>query len=941
MKTVKTVLAFITAVICGTSLAFSTGSVSGTVTENNKAQDSISGATVIIEGTNWGSLTDDDGYYQIDNLPAGTYTLVVNYVGFEPKKITNVIVVDEKTTTKNVMIGGSDKVMDEFVIKKKRKKNTETAVISMQLKSDVALDGIGSTEFAKHNASNAASAARRISGVSVEDGKYVYVRGLSDRYSKTTLNGCEIPGLDPERNVVQMDIFPTSMIQNMLVYKAFAANLKPFTGGLVDIQTNDFPEKYTMQFNASFTFNTLSSFRDDFLTYEGGKYDRLAIDDGSRDFAVDPEDIILYPIDRTELDETTKKFNRNLDVTQTNSFMNQSYSFAFGNAKKLFGKEFGYGLSVGYKNNLSAYNNGRRGIYSLPDQNAKVLNTEQNYTERMGQENVMLNALLNAGMRLSKNTTISYLFGHVRAASKSAFYRDGIKPADDEALIIQNREQGFKNRAVTINQLKADYEFGRKNEELAPAKINFVSSFIISSQDEPGLNFFTNSYYPDVEGEAQYELNPSMYKVPATFHRSMNEFNIDNQLHYSSNVILGSVETEFKTGATIVYKQREFFEKRVDFLTQVQYYNGNVNEYLSDGNIGQNHPLYNSESRQYYGLYVQNGTDSRNSYAGFQTIAAAYATSNFKFGPRLKLSTGLRFERTDMEVDPTDRSIESSTLLNNDFLPALNLTYTVVKNMNIRLGVSRTLSRPSFREIAPFAAFSPVSPTLVGNPELERSLIDNYDLKWEFSKRRGELVSASVFYKTFYNPIEMVDNPVAVNPEISYQNVDQAQVYGFETSIKKSMDFVGLDKFSLGVNYTYIRSEVDINPEELKLIRALIPDNPSTRPLFGQSPYIVNASLNYTNDTIKLTSTISYNVSGQKVALVTKGGTPDVYEMPFHSLNYNIQKTFNEKFQVRISVNNILGSKVRQLYLYEGEEYPFMIYEPGRSIGFSISYWMN
>jgi outer membrane receptor protein involved in Fe transport len=911
MKTIKTVITFLMTAIAGLSLVSATGSLSGTVTENGSKYPLI-GATVVIDGTSWGSLTDDDGHYQIKDVPAGTYTVVVNYVGYESIKIPNVNVAEGQTITKDIVIGGSDKVMKEFVIKKKKVKNTESAVINMQIKSDVAMDGIGATEFAKHNASNAAKAASRIAGVSVEDGKYVYVRGLSDRYSKTTLNGCEIPGLDPERNVVQMDIFPTSMIQNMLVYKSFAPNLKPFTGGLVDIQTNDFPEKKYLQLNVAFTVNNLSSFRDDFLTYEGGKLDGLAIDDGSRDFAVNPSDIILYPVNREELDETTKKFDRDFDVTQKNSFMDQSYSFSYGDTMKIAGRLFGYGFGAGYKNNLRAYTNGQRGVYSLPDPDAKVLNTEQQYNEQMGQTNVLINTMFNAGYRITKKATISYLFSHVRSSSKGTYYRDGIRPADDEGLIIQNREQGFKERAVSINQIKGSFEFARKSEDFDPMMLNVVSSFISSRQNEPGLNYFTNSYYPDAE--VKYELNPSIYKVPSTFNRGMGEYNIDNQIHLMSHTKLGSVETKFKTGATFVYKRREFTEERVDFLSQVQYFNGNVSEYTSESNIGLNHPLYNGESRQYYGLYVQDGTDKRNSYDGYQSITAGYAMGNFEFGSRLKLATGVRFERTDMTVQSRDEAIEPGLLLNNDLLPAANFTFKVIKNMNLRLGISRTLSRPSFREIAPFAAFSPVAPTLVGNPNLKRSLIDNYDFKWEFSKKRGELFAASVFYKTFYNPIEMVDNPVAINPEISFQNVDQAQVYGFETSLKKSLAFVpGFDAFSIGVNYTYIRSEVNINPEELKLIRALIPDHPDKRPLFGQSPYIFNASLNYTNDSTKLRSTISYNVSGQKVALITKGGTPDVFEMPFHSLNYNITKTVMEKFQLKLSINNILGSNVQQL----------------------------
>jgi len=908
------------------------GTIRGKVTDDETGEELI-GAAILIEATVQGSSADLDGNYTIEDVKAGTYRLRCSFISYETQLITDVEVKANEVTLMDIKLTTVSLGLEEVVVTAKAVRDTESALLTMQKKSASVMDGISSQQISKSGDSDAAGAVKRVTGVSIEGGKYVYVRGLGDRYSKTTLNGAEIPGLDPERNTVQMDIFPTNAIESMIVYKSFSPNLNPFTGGLIDIVTKDFPEAFNVNFSASFEFNAQSSLNYDFQTYEGGNTDGLGFDDGTRDFPVQPVDIPLYPTNRDALDETTMKFNKIMEPNTETSFLNQNYSLAVGDQVKLFGKPLGFTVGLSYKMDELFYNDGERGLYKLTDANAQVLNTEQKYNETAGQTETLLGSLVSLNFKLNNNNKLGYVLLYNHSGIKNAFYHIGEKPSDEIGMIIQNRELGFQERSIFANQLKGEHFIE------SWGKINWIVSYTTSKQTEPDLRFFTNSYYTDAIGDAQFEINPSKYKVPSRFNRGMDELNMDSKIHFELPFTFLGGNSKFKLGTAYVYKDREFTEEKIDYQAQIQYYNGSVSDYLEDSNIGQNHPMYDPITRQNYGLYVQNATDTRNSYTGLQSVIGGYAVVDLHFTPKFRAELGLRYEGNQMETESKKKNIQKGELNDNDILPAINLTYTVADNMNLRLAYTRTLSRPTFREIAPFASFSPVAPTIVGNPDLSRSLIDNIDLKWEYFMKPDEIISFGLFYKNFTDPIEMVDNPVAVNPEISYQNVEQARNYGFEIEFRKSLDFIhAIRNMFFGVNFAYIRSEVAIDPLELESIRALVPDHPYTRPLFGQAPYIVNGILGYKSNKLGLSANLVYNMTGERISLVTKGGTPDVYQQPLPLLDLNIQQNLSKHFVLTLKAKNLLNSISKEVYHYKDIDYSYYEFSLGRVFGLGIAY---
>ncbi len=911
-----------------------TGTLRGKITDAETGEELI-GTSVLVTGTLLGASADLDGNYSISNIPAGKIKLKCSFISYETQIIDGLEIKPGQVTLLDIKLKPVAVGLTEVVVSAKAVRNTESALLVMQQKSAGVIEGISSQEIMKAGDSDAAGAVKRIAGVSVEGGKYVYVRGLGDRYSKTTLNGAEIPSLDPERNTVQMDIFPTDAIENIMVYKSFTPELNTFTGGLVDIRTKDFPEKLTVRFSVSLGINPQVSFNNHFLTYQGGKYDWAGFDDGTRNFPVEPNAIPLYPSDRDLLDQTTMKFNKVMDTATEQSFINQKYSFSAGNQIKLFNKQFGFNVGLIYKKDNLYYDNGQRGIYKLTDANNDKLNEEQIFTETKSGENSLMGALANLSFKINEKNKVSYLFLYNHSGTKTTSYNEGERASDEIGMIIQSRELGFVERAILANQIKGEHFF----EKAANLKVDWIVSYTFSQQKEPDLRFFTNSFFPDNAEGHQYELSPSKYKVPSRYRRTMDELNWDNKLNFELPFSFFGAKTKAKFGGAYDFKFRNFNESKIDYKSQAQYFNGSVADYVSDKNIGQNFPDYDPVTKANYGLYVQNGTDLRNSYYGTQRVVAGYFMFDMSITKKLRAVFGVRYEGNFMETESKKEGIEKGMLDDHDFLPAINLTYHLADNMNLRVAYTRTLSRPTFREIAPFASFSPVAPTIVGNPDLKRTLIDNIDVKWEYFMRRGEVLSLSGFYKKFTNPIEMVDNPIAVNPEISFQNVDQASVYGVEFDINKRLDFINfLRNFSIGANFSYIYSEVSIDSVELESIHAVDPNAASTRPLFGQAPYIANAMMSYSNQKTGFSSNLVFNVIGPFISLVTKGGTPEVYKNPFPRLDFNASKAFGDHFSIELKIKNILNKVNSQTYKFNGTDYPYFEYRAGSLYEIKFSY---
>jgi TonB-dependent receptor len=311
---------------------------------------------------------------------------------------------------------------------------------------------------------------------------------------------------------------------------------------------------------------------------------------------------------------------------------------------------------------------------------------------------------------------------------------------------------------------------------------------------------------------------------------------------------------------------------------------------------------------------------------------------------RAKLNVGVRGEFTNIFVRSRDITLRAGEINKLDILPGLNFVYEVAENMNLRLSYSRTIARPTFREMAPFASYDfNQDNILVGNPNLDRTLVDNADIRYEYFFKPGEMVSVSLFYKNLQNPIEKVFNPEASNDEITFRNVPNAVVYGAELEFRKKLGFIhpGLDNFNVGGNLSYIVSRVDIDSLELSRFRAVLgSDYPAQRRLFAQSPYIINTFFGYLNPETGTEANVNFNVFGPRLSLVGNGTSPDVMERPRPALNFMFSQQFGtgKRFKVTLRANNLLNPLYNFAYTVEGQQYAFQQFRLGRDFSVGLSY---
>jgi len=282
MKT-KTTLTLSTFLLL-TFISYSqSGKITGTLMDG-EYDEPMAFASVIVKGTTQGVSSDFDGNYEIE-LSEGTYTMTYSYVGYQSVEIEDVVVKSNQVTNVDVTLNTNS--LETVVITTTLRKNTESAVLDLQKKSAVMLDGLSSQSIKKSGASNIAYAIKSVPGVSVQEGKYVYVRGLGDRYTKSILNGMDIPGLDPNRNTIQMDIFPTNILDNIIVIKSASAEYPAdFTGGVIDIVTKDFPSKKTNSFSIGHAYNPTMHNNSNYLTSKKSKTDIFGFDNGYRNLPI-------------------------------------------------------------------------------------------------------------------------------------------------------------------------------------------------------------------------------------------------------------------------------------------------------------------------------------------------------------------------------------------------------------------------------------------------------------------------------------------------------------------------------------------------------------------------------------------------------------------------------------------------------------------------------
>ncbi|HEX9614188.1 MAG TPA: TonB-dependent receptor, partial [Bacteroidota bacterium] len=808
----------------------SKGIITGSVVDFETGE-AILGANVILEGTTIGAATDLNGTYVMRADP-GSYTLVVSVISYAKRTITDVRVVAGETTTIDAVMTPESIETDEVVVTARMIQNTEATTLLARQRSVAVSDAISIELVSRAGGSTAADAMTKVTGASVVGGKYVFIRGLGERYTSTHLNGTELPSADPDKRTFQMDLFPSTLLQNIVTVKSFTPD-RPgnFSGGIVDLGTTSYPERFFLKISSSSAYSSGSSFSNNFLTYAGGANDWLAMDDGTRalpSLLADPNVRIPdattarnNPAEAEYLDQASLAFVSQMAPTKKTAPLNQKYSLAIGDQISVFGSPLGFLASASYAREFTFYDQGTIGRWKLTgsvesnDELTRLIDLK----DSRGMDEVSLGGLFTVSMKLDPSNEFSGNVVYTRTGESVARYMIGEWPEQlTGSARFETRVLQFTQRDLLNAQLRGKHVLAM----LANSTIEWSATRAASMQDEPDSRYFSNTISRTTLGGQDttvYSISPSLFPRPARYFRNLLEKTsgaaVELSIPFSP---WNGLHARVKSGWSLQEKGRTFNERRFEYRQAPgTVYAGDPEQFFSESNTGI--IGYDSARGRYiFGNYIANAPDARGgNYDGYERVGAVFGMVELPLSSVLRLVGGVRYEVAHMNIAGRDTV---GTLDDRDLLPSLSIIYQLSPTMNIRTSYGKTLARPNFREKAPYASYSFANDfVFIGNVSLQRTLIDNYDIRWEWFVRPGEIFAVSAFYKSFKNPIERVINVLFASEggEVLYANVGRARVSGLEFEIRTSLGDMHplMENFGIGGNLSIISSAVNIPAEEL------------------------------------------------------------------------------------------------------------------------------
>ena len=916
------------------------GIITGTVNDG-EYNDILPFANVIIKDSQRGALSDFEGKYSLELKP-GIYTVQFSFVGYQTLEINEVIVKNGETIIVDVTLKASTAKLDEVIITTSLKRNTEASILHLQRNSVKLMDGLSLESIKNSGASDIASAVKNIPGVSVQRGKYVYVRGLGDRYTKTSLNGVDVPGLDPDRNTLQLDLFPSSILENVIVSKSSTADQgADFTGGAINIVTKDIPNKEGYSASLGLGYNSDFHFNKNYLTYKGSKTDFLGFDNGLRDNPIPNQQYIPLPQENGEVVEIlTKRFTKNLAARRETSFMDYNFSFTAGNQFDVGNNKLGYVAAISYRNETQYFSQYIDGQVFRKNVNPTIyeLNTDRTQQGEGGTNNVLISGIAGLSFKTEKSKYKFNILHIQNGESKASIFNQQNRIQNSNQIKKDNLI--YTQRSITNLLLNGKHSIDQESNWTLDWKLS-PSLALVYDKDFRVTPFKVS--IDELTGIETYTIEPSESGLPTRIYRDLNEGNIVSNIDIINKHTFLGKEAKLKLGVGYAYKTRNFVVERFSFpLLNIvsDFANGDPDQILADQNI------YDASINS--GVFVRRDSGISDTYDSQMSIASAYASEEFKITDWFQAVVGLRFEKfqlvyTGERQDGT--KLNKATILDkSDFFPSTNLIFDLNEegSQKIRTSYARTTARPSFKEASLAEIFDPINNTFfIGNINIQPTYINNFDLRYEKYGENGDFYAISGFYKSFKDPIELSFIRSATG-QFTPLNLGDAIVYGTEIEIRKNLGFIpGLEKFRINTNLSLINSQQEFSDDE----KANREDNlrsgevlDDTRPLQGQSPYLVNFGIDYTNDN-GWNAGLFYNVQGKTLQIVGSGDIPDVYTLPFNNLLFNASKTFgkNKNATISLKFENLLNSNIESVYeSYKAEDQIYSKWNPGQKI--SISY---
>lgn len=888
----------------------------------------VAGARIYVRGRTTEAVSDAQGRFGMA-LPAGSWELSVVASAFASQTVDGVAVGADEVASVSLELVPAGLALDDFTVRAPKVTGGTAELFDERKTSTAVADVIGAEQMTRAGDSSAASALRRVTGLTLVGGKFIYVRGLGERYSATLLNNGQLPSPEPERRVVPLDLFPSSILESVVIQKTFSPDLPAeFGGGMVLLRTRAFPTAPVVKVQFKTAFRGGTTF-DSGLVGGGGSTDFLGVDGGAR--ALSPE--VVDAISDSALKEKGR-FSTSGFTAEELAALGKTFPNVWTPEETMILPDFGFGLSLG--NGWELANNSRFGVLAaLSFDNAWASDTYQStfyniasggvvqrdadYVFNQTTNNVQMSGLLSMGGRIGEHHTIQSSTMVLRSTDNESRIFEGFLP--EEAFDIRVTRLRWIERMLIVQQLTGEHQLGVASR--AP-KLTWRYGFAQAFRGEPDRR---QTRYDFEEADGVFRLSRRDGDSNARFFSDNDDKTHDGGLDLLVPIRMNDrADIRLKVGGSIMQKDRVVDTRRFSFL----------NKGLSDDATLVQTPeqIFQADNIRPDGFQIKEVTQATDNYLAAQTLAAGYVMAEIPALPWLDIMAGARVEysrqaTTTFELfNPNGEPIVSE-LDNTDVLPALTLTFRPRDDMAVRLGYGRTLSRPEFRELSP-AIFQDVvgGRDQFGNPELERATIDNADVRWDWFLDRTDVVSVSAFYKYFTRPIETIVI-IGADESLTYDNADAANNFGAEIEVRKGLGFLhpkAADVYVAG-NAAFISSSI------------VLPDGGvqtnSERALQGQSPWVVNLQLGYDNPELGIHAALLYNVVGPRIVEVGSFGLPDAYEQPVHQLDAVIGAQLPKGFDVRLTGRNLLDQRAR-VALESGEV--LVERRPGWSLGLRLGW---
>jgi len=893
-----------------------TGKITGKVISASSGQ-ALGGASLIVIENNVLKIADQSGSFSFNKLEAGSYSIKCSYTGFQEKIVIEIVVKDNENTDLNISL--DNKLSDEVVVTSKRVKAAGETVASLliaQKNSANVSDGITAETIKRTPDKSSSDVIKRVSGASIQDDRFAVIRGLNDRYNAAFINGAPLPSTESDRKAFAFDIFPSAILDNLVIYKtATPDKTAEFGGGIIEITTKSTSAKPIGVISIGQGYNSLITGKNRYVSEMEGKRDWLGLDDGSRALPVGlPNKIGFLNLPDRFNDElklakgfAKYKWGTSRVNTRPNASFQLAKSFNINNKEQEFLTTL---FSINY-NRSFVFTSGERnsfdgpGSYTgnptdpgyFPTQRRKVIDSIYN-------DEVIWAALGNISIKINNRNNISWKNNLSVNTDNRLVRRVGNFDFFDEPnSILTETYRAFISDKIYTSQLIGEHQVGTKK-----TKINWLAAYSKVNREIPNQMISTSGSLPNGGSAAGNGVNGSM--ISTNSQENIKNAKVDIIQPYT---FLKNTQNAVKIGAGYQFRERDFTSRQLGFIR----YGGTT--YDTDESV-YNLPEDQRFLGQYLGLIangkagvaVQDGTVPNSDYQASSATTHAYVMNDQRY-KKLRFIYGVRMESFNQKLNAPQRGLDTIKLnfTKVDFLPSANLVYALTPKTNLRLSYSETVNRPEFRELAPFGFYEYITGLFVfGNETISRAKINNYDFRYEIYPGKAQLLSASVFYKNFTDPIEFVTLPVNIN-EATYSNNPSATVYGIEAEFRVLLSTIFgvknennlLNKLTLSGNGAYIKSIVPLgNNAEGKEI---------SRPLQGQSPYIINSSLGYSDEKTGLSSTFSLNRIGQRLAIAGNKDRPDFYEKERTVIDFQIAKTFLEnKVEVKFNLRDLLAQNI-------------------------------